>query len=99
MSDYDNTNRGSLFKNDKGNNPNRPDYTGKINVGGTDYRLSAWIKEAKSGKKYMSLSVKEDDSGQQRQQSPPQRKSAPAGSNYGTGDSETPDLHDDDIPF
>ena len=95
MSDYDNTNRGSLFKNDKGDNPNRPDYTGKINVGGTDYRLSAWIKEAKSGKKYMSLSVKEDDSGQKGRQ--PQRGSAPDGSNY--SDQPPPDFQSDDIPF
>jgi len=62
MADYDNTNRGSLFKNDKGDNEKRPDYTGAINVNGVDFKLSAWIKESKEGKKYMSLSVqaKED---------------------------------------
>lgn len=58
MSDYDNTNSGALFKNDKdGGNPNWPDYKGKINVDGTDYWLSAWIKDGKNGK-FMSLSVK-----------------------------------------
>lgn len=55
--EYDNTNRGSLFKNDKGDNEKRPDYTGSLNVEGTDYKLSAWIKESKDGKKYMSISV------------------------------------------
>lgn len=59
--EYDNTNRGSLFKNDKKETDKHPDYKGKINVGGTDYWLSAWIKEGKSGK-FMSLSVSEMDS-------------------------------------
>ena len=59
MADFDNTNTGVLFKNDKGDNPKRPDYTGKINVGGTEYRLSAWLKDSQSGKKFMSLSVSE----------------------------------------
>ena len=57
MAEYDNTNRGVLFKNDKEGNDKRPDYTGKINFGGTDYRLSAWIKEGKTGK-FLSLAVK-----------------------------------------
>lgn len=61
MTDFDNTNRGTLFKNDKGDNPNRPDYTGKINVEGKEYRLSAWLKDAQSGKKYMSLSVSSNE--------------------------------------
>lgn len=54
---YDNSNRGVLFKNDKDGNEQRPDYKGQINVGGTDYELSAWIKSSKAGVKYMSLSV------------------------------------------
>jgi uncharacterized protein (DUF736 family) len=58
MSEYDNTNRGSLFKNGKKETDKHPDYTGKINVGGTDFYLSSWIKESKAGEKYMSLSVK-----------------------------------------
>lgn len=59
MPEYDNRDRGALFKNDKtGGNPNWPDYRGSINVGGVDYWLSAWIKESKKGEKFMSLSVK-----------------------------------------
>ena len=59
---YDDTNRGALFKNDRKETENHPDYKGQVNVDGTDYWLSAWIKESQNGGKYMSLSVqpKED---------------------------------------
>lgn len=46
---YDNTNRGVLFPNDKQGNESRPDYTGKINVDGVEKRLAAWVTESKSG--------------------------------------------------
>jgi uncharacterized protein (DUF736 family) len=55
--DYDNTNRGALFRNDKKVTENHPDYTGKVNVAGKDLWLSAWVKTSKNGKKYMSLSI------------------------------------------
>lgn len=58
MSEYDNTDRGALFKNDDKESDSHPDYKGSINVGGTDFWLSAWIKTSKAGAKYMSLSVK-----------------------------------------
>jgi hypothetical protein len=55
---YDNTNRGVLFKNDPQGNPKRPQYRGSLNVGGEEYNLSAWIKESKkTGDKFLSLSV------------------------------------------
>lgn len=58
MAEYDNTNKGTLFRNDKGDNPARPDYTGEINVEGKKYRLAAWIREAKStGNKFLSLNI------------------------------------------
>ena len=55
---YDNTNSGILFKNDKATKESSPQYTGKINVDGKDYRLACWIKEGKNGK-FMSLKVSE----------------------------------------
>lgn len=57
--DYDNTNRGVLFRNDKKENDRHADYRGNINVDGKEFWLDAWIKKSKDGKKtFMSLSVK-----------------------------------------
>lgn len=44
----------SLFVNDKGDNPKRPDLTGAAMIDGVEYKLSAWKSEAKSGTKYFS---------------------------------------------
>lgn len=65
---YDDTDRGVLFKNDKKARDNQPDYTGSINVGGAEFFLSGWIKRAESGRTYMSLSVqpKEQRGGKQQ---------------------------------
>ena len=59
MTEYDNTNRGVLFKNDAAKeNPKRPAYRGSLNVAGADYNISAWIKESrKDGSEFLSLSV------------------------------------------
>ena len=48
-------NSGALFKNDKGDNEKRPDYTGPAVVGGVEYRVSAWLNESKKGTKYFGL--------------------------------------------
>lgn len=60
---FNNENRGILGKNQNKTADNHPEYSGSINVDGTDYWLSAWIKESsKDGKKFFSLSVKPKDS-------------------------------------
>jgi hypothetical protein len=62
MTQYSNENSGTLFKNDRRETDKHPEYTGSINVDGTDYWLSAWIKVSKDGsKKFFSLSVKPKD--------------------------------------
>lgn len=97
---YNDDNRGVLFKNDKQGNEKRPDYTGKINVEGKDYQLSAWIKEGRSGK-FMSLSVQEP----RKQGSEPaqhrasrQAMDAQSPSPRGGGATGFVDM-EDDIPF
>lgn len=57
--EYDNTNSGVLFKNRDKETDKHPDYTGKLNVNGTELRIAAWIRESKSGQKFMSLKVSE----------------------------------------
>lgn len=79
--EYDNTDRGVLFKNDRKEQDNHPDYKGSINVGGTEFWLSAWIREGQNGK-FMSLSVKPKDQPRQAAQRPqrpvpPRRGSEP----------------------
>jgi uncharacterized protein (DUF736 family) len=61
MSDYDNTNSGALFKNERKETEKHPDYTGQLNVNGVDHWVSAWIKKSKTGKTFMSLSIKPKD--------------------------------------
>jgi len=77
-------NSGVLFKNDKKETGNHPDYKGNITVGGKSYWLSAWIKEGKSGK-FMGLAVSPKE---ETNTSSPKKK--PSGSF---------DDMDSDIPF
>ena len=57
--DYDDTNRGVLFKNKYKEKDSQPDYKGDINVDGKELEIAAWIKTSKAGNKFMSLSVSE----------------------------------------
>lgn len=53
-------NSGALFKADpakKTTNPKWPDYEGSAVIDGTQFWVSAWIKEGKGGK-FMSLAFK-----------------------------------------
>jgi uncharacterized protein (DUF736 family) len=68
--EFDNKNRGSLFKNDKKTTEQMPDYKGQINVNGEEFWLNAWLKTSKQGTKFMSLSISPKD----RQVSEPTRK-------------------------
>lgn len=81
---FDDTNRGALFKEQEKSSERAPDYKGSINVDGKDYWLSAWVKEAQSGRKYMSLSVE------------PKEKQAPRQQPTGRG---KPSRDFDDAPF
>ena len=89
--DYDNTNRGTLFKAKEKKSEKSPDYTGTINVNGVEMRLSGWLKESKAGMKYFSLAVSEKD-GQYESKSNARPRSE--GRSNGSADP-----FDDPIPF
>ena len=91
MAEYSNENRGSIWKNEKKETDNHPDFTGSLNVDGTDYWVSAWKRKEGASDKApaLSFSVKKKDG-----KAPPSRKpemgSAPAGK---------ANVYDDEIPF
>jgi len=73
MSDFDNTNSGALHKNDRKSTPTQPDYKGDaapvcVHCGAKqDFWLSAWIKTARSGKKWMSIAFQAKDDPRDKQ--------------------------------
>jgi uncharacterized protein (DUF736 family) len=66
MSNYDNTNRGAIFKNDQKSSDKQPDYKGKINVDGVDKQISLWVTTSKEGKKFFSVQISEPYQPQQQ---------------------------------
>ena len=52
-------NTAALFKEEEKKNEKGPDYTGMGLIEGKELRLAAWINEAKSGKKYLSIVFEE----------------------------------------
>ena len=40
--EYDDTNKGAIWKSKFTDNPKSPQYTGHLNVEGEDYKVSAW---------------------------------------------------------
>lgn len=84
--EYDNTNSGVLYKNDRKSAPTHADWGGSINVNGEEFYLNAWIKEKKSdGSKFFSLSVKPKGASSSKPKAPAQK---PVRADI-----------DDDIPF
>lgn len=77
---YDNTNSFALFKNEKGDNEARPDYTGTVTLeNGKEMRMACWVRESKSGVKFLSGRLSE-----------PQVQSSQAGSNAAVEGEDVP---------
>lgn len=63
--EYDNTNRGQLWKNDKKETDKHPDFTGSLNVDGVEFWVSGWKRRPDQSDKApaLSFSVKMKDDG------------------------------------
>jgi hypothetical protein len=97
MPQYDNTNRGVLFRNQrKQSGDNKPDYTGKLDVNGEEVFISGWVKEVKNGErageKFLSLAIQNKS-----QTNPPRAKPNKPAAENPIGDQQG--FKDDDIPF
>jgi hypothetical protein len=89
--EYDNTNRGSLFRNTKKESEKHPDMNGSLNVNGTEYWISGWTQVAKKdGQKFLSLSIKPKQDAPRQSNTPTRQNAKPVNS--------VQDM-DDDLPF
>lgn len=67
MAEFDNTNRGVLFREKEKKNERSPDYTGRMHVLDDEsgelkeYRVAGWIKESSKGNKFLSLALTPKD--------------------------------------
>ena len=58
MTEYEASNEGVLFRNDKKQTEKHPDYTGSwTDANGVEYWLNAWINTSKAGKNYMKVKL------------------------------------------
>ncbi len=90
MSDYDNNMRGVLFKNDKGDNDKRPDYTGTCEIDGVQMKMAAWVRtSSKDDKKFFSISFTKEE----------KQESTSTESTQTPNQSQTNTGTDDDLPF
>ena len=85
MADYDNTNTGAIFVNDKKTSDKHPDRKGSLNVNGEEFWLSGWLKKDKNGNPFMSLAVTPKE-----QQAAPTAKQVPSARNGAAFDDEIP---------
>jgi hypothetical protein len=99
MADYDNTNRGSIWKNDKKETENHPDFTGSLNVNGQEFWVSAWKRKPDASEKAPALSF----SIKPKEDSVKKPTTATSSNNVATQrqdmQSNDPMNFDDDIPF
>ena len=47
--EFDNTNRGAIWKNEKKETEKHPDFTGSLDVNGVEFWVSAWKRKADAG--------------------------------------------------
>jgi len=87
MGNYDNTNKGQIWKNDKKTTDTHPDFKGSINIEGVEYWLSCWKRSPNANPNAPALKMSV------------QRKEANQGQSTHQNQADTIANIDDDIPF
>lgn len=85
---YDNTNSGVLFKNNRKEKDNHPDFTGNGNVDGKEVWINGWRKQSAKGEAFISISFREKL---------PKTEAASGGT--ATAQTKAAATLDDEIPF
>ena len=80
---------GALFRNDKKETEQHPDYRGSATIEGKEYWVSSWINTSAKGVKYMSLKYSEKEAVHNEGMAQVKQAAAPTG-DWG---------QDSDIPF
>jgi hypothetical protein len=66
MTQYDNNMRGILGRNERREKDSQPEFTGRCEIDGKEFWISAWVKESAKGK-FFSLSFKPKEEQQAKQ--------------------------------
>jgi len=96
MTDRD-TNRGAIWKNERKDSPNHPDFRGSLNVNGQEFWVSAWKRDPNGNPKAPALkfSIQPKDSPQHSQAA----QSSYGGKGSGAAPASQKEDFDDEIPF
>ena len=88
MSNYDNSNRGSIWKNEDRKSETHPQFKGSAEVGGVEYWVSGWLRKA--GGNPMAPAMSFSFTAKEVQATKSQPTAAPVDNNFDA---------DGDIPF
>lgn len=96
MKEFDNTNRGQIWKNDRKEKDTHPDYKGSINIKGVEYWLSGWAKKKDAHPKapLVSFSAQEKDEAHNQGMDSARQAADPGAAGVTSGGFE-----DSDLPF
>lgn len=109
MAEYDNTNSGALFQNDRKEKNSHPDFKGQCTIKTPDgelveYWVNGWEKEGRKGP-FLSLSFQIKEERKEREERPAKKQSSlfskKAEQSAPAKKQTTPqdDLEGDDVPF
>ena len=94
MSNYDNSNKGAIWANDRKETERHPDYSGSANVDGVEYWISAWKRDANGNPRAPALRFSFQPKEQQAEQPTAQEAVKPTAPSPAPGPA-----YDDDLPF